>query len=375
MSDTAAENTAGIQPPTVADVDDWVLSSSSANQPDKQQLIDRANGAPNPPEEEIAPTSEVPAEPVVSTEAKTEEVALEAKDGKKKPTGSERVAEIQARIAAETRALHDARRAREAEQGELDRVKKEREAIAKPAEGEAKAKPTTDDEIPVWSKWEEEEKGTFDEFMAARDAAVLKKTTKDIETRRAADEHARQGREHADAHARRIQKASEAHPDFIEKVRENLKDVPSSPFVDLVVQHHEQGPDLLYYFANNTEAARVASTLVPSRPIADAIMQSDTPVELFAYFAENPGELQRLSGLRPASALVALGEVSAQLKSAKNGSLATVPSVSNAKPPIRPVGGAQKATAKSSADLDFGPEYVAAMNKEDREREKRRYAF
>lgn len=373
MSDTAAENTTGLKPPTVADVEDWVMTSSSADQPDKQQLIERATGAP-PTEEKPAATSDLPAEPVVSTEAKEEEVAPAGDKEKKKQTASERVAEIQSRIAAETKALHDTRREREAEQAELDRVKKERETIAKPAEGEAKAKPTTDDEIPVWSKWEEEEKGSFDEFLAVRDTALLKKAKGELEQAQAIEQHDRQEREFAAAHAKRIEKIQGEHPDFLEKVRTNLADVPSSPFIDLVVQHHEAGPELLYHFANNPDDARIAATLIPSRPIADAIMRSDAPVELLAYFTQHQGEFERLSKLHPASALVALGELKAQLKSANTGSLATVPTVSNAKAPIRPVGGSQKPTSKAPDDLDFGPEYVAAMNKADRDREKRRYS-
>lgn len=370
MSDTAAENTTGIQPPTVAEVDDWTLTSSSVNQPDKQQLIERASGAPTPED-----TKSEASEPVVSTEAKAEEPAGEEPAGaKKKQTASERVAEIQARIAAETKALHDARRAREAEQAALDALKREKETIAKPAEGEAKPKPTTDDEIPVWSKWEEDDKGTFDEFLAARDAALLKKAKQELEQAQESERRVAATRQFAEAHAKRIDKIQTEHPDFLEKVKTNLADVPSSPLVDLVVQHHENGPELLYHFANNPDEARVAATLRPSRPIADAIMHSDAPVELFSYFAQNPAECERLSKLHPASALVALGELKVQLKGAKNGSPSTVPTVSNAKPPIRPVASAHKPTSKAPDDLDFGPEYIAAMNKAEREREKRRYS-
>lgn len=361
----ADEPTSQIVAPVVVETDDWVHSSASTPRLTAEQLTAAVAETPTPEVPETAVSAETPAPK-----------EGEAKEDKPKQSSTDRIAEIKAKIAAETRAVHQARRERESEEAALVKLREERATLSKPKEGEAKAKPTKDDdEVPVWSKWEEEdtEDGAFDRFLVARDAAVQKKFQKDTDARQAQHEQQRVEQQYAKAHTARIDKAKVAHPDFLELISTNLKDVDSSPFVDLLVQHHEQGAELLYHFASNPDEARAASLLTPSRPVADAIMFSETPIELMSYFAQHPAECDRLSGLHPATALVALGELIAQLKSANTGSLATVPSVSTAKPPIRPVGGARTAPVKSALDAEFGPEYIRAANQAEADARKQRY--
>jgi hypothetical protein len=77
----------------------------------------------------------------------------------------------------------------------------------------------------------------------------------------------------------------------------------------------------------------------------------------------------------PASALVALvRSVYSQASGVSAGSPAPAPPVSKAAPPIRPVGGGRAAApAANPEDMEFGPDYVAAMNTRDAQQRAARY--
>src|SRR4030095_7558139 len=128
---------------------------------------------------------------------------------------------------------------------------------------------------------------------------------------------------HAAAHDKRINEAAHKHEDLHELVQKNLSDIPDNPFLVDVIEHHEQGAEILYHLAQNPDEARVLSTLELSRPVADAIRMSDVPAELLSHFAQHPQELDRLNRMHPATSLVALGELKARLGAAKDGSAPT----------------------------------------------------
>lgn len=365
-----AQESAGIQLPTVVEVDGWELTSSSLKQPSAEEATARLTDAPaDEPDPAATAASEKSSEQIEAQDPGDEDAAATAAVEKPKKSASQRQAELQARINAETRAYHETRRQREAEAAELTRIRQEREALA------AAPKPTA--EKPVWSKMEEQGK-TYDEFVDARDEWVRAQVRADFEKgqaeqrqrahqERSAGEQARA----AAAHEKRINDAVLKHADFLEVIDKNLKDIPDSPFLVEVVQGHEQGAELLYHLAQNPDEARVLTTLQPSKPMRDALRYSDMPVEVLSYFAQHPQEFDRLNRLHPAPALVALGEIHAQLKGAKNGS--PVAAVSNAKPPTRPVvGGRTNTSTKHASDMEFSPEWIRAENA--REAEKRKVA-
>jgi hypothetical protein len=125
---------------------------------------------------------------------------------------------------------------------------------------------------------------------------------------------------------------------------------------------------VLYHLAQNPDEARVLSTLSMSQAVGDAIRLSDVPVQLLSHFAQYPQELDRLNRLHPATALVALGELKAQLGAAKDGSATT--EISNAKPPIRPVGGGRTSAPKDPDELPFSAEWIRRENQREREKKK-----
>jgi hypothetical protein len=381
--DSGVPANTGVQPPTVAEHDGWEVHSASAvDQPKPEEIIERLTDVPG--DEQIEQKAKQAADADKAQDATAEDAATEEREAKtdkpatdeqkKGKSASERNAELRARIAAETRAYHDARRAREFEQQEILRLRQEKEQLqrqSKPAEKPPAAKPT-------WAKYEEAGK-SYEEFLDDRAEydrqQTIALTRQEIEQReRTSYERARAAEQqsaidqHAQAHDKRINDAAQKHEDFFEVVQKNLSDIPDNPFLVDVIQHHEQGAEILYHLAHNPDEARVLSTLKMSQPVGDAICLSDTPVELLSHFAQYPQELDRLNHMHPATALVALGELKARIVTAKDGSVTT--EISNAKPPIKPVGGGRSSTQKNPDDLPFGPEWIRRENQREREKKK-----
>lgn len=357
------------QLPTVAEADGWQVTSSSADQPTEAQVIERISDEPAAEPAEETKTIEAPAE-----ERETPAPEPEEKEAvKPRQTAAERKAELQAKINAETRAYHDAKREREAEQAALQQLRQEREALAK-------APPPTAVDKPVWSKFEEDGK-SYDEFLDARDAFnaahVISAAKAELQQVRDAErqqfEERQQATRHFEqkaAHEKRIAAAVEKYPDFYDVVEKNLADIPDSPFLTDMVQLREGGEEVLYHMATHPDEARVLVTLEPTKPMRDALMRMPgDPTAVLSYFAQHPQEFDRINREHPAIALVALGEISGRLRGAKNGSPQSE-SVSHAKPPTRPVAGARTAPVKSPDDMEFSAEWVRAENARDRDRKK-----
>jgi hypothetical protein len=362
-----------IQPPSVGEHDGWEVHSASAvDQPKPEEIVERLTDVPGDEQVEQQ-AKQAQKEDRAEDEAETQ-AEKPATEEQKKKSSTDRNAELRARIAAETKAYHDARRAREFEQQEVIRLRQEREQLQQ----SKTERPEPAANKPVWAKYEEEGK-SYEEFLDDRAEydrrQTIQLTRSEIEAReKAAYERARSQHQqslidaHAEAHDKRIEAAAQKHEDFHEVVQKNLSDIPDNPFLVDVIQHHEQGAEVLYHLAHHPDEARVLSTLKMSQPVGDAICLSDTPVELLSHFAQHPQELDRLNHLHPANALVALGELKARIVAAKDGSATS--EISNAKPPIRPVGGGRSSTQKNPDDLPFGPEWIRRENQRDREKKK-----
>ena len=362
-----------VQPPTVGEHDGWEVHSASAvDQPKADEIVERLTDVPGDEQIEqqakrAAQEDKADEKPEPQDERQDERPATE----ERRKSATERNAEIRARIAAETKAYHDARRAREFEQAEIIRLRQERETLQRqPAEPKA--------DKPIWAKYEEAGK-SYEDFLDDRAEfdrqQTIQLTRSELEQReKTAYERARAAQaqvtveRHAQAHDQRINQAAEKHEDFHDVVQKNLSDIPDNPFLVDVIQHHEQGAEILYHLAKNPDEARVLSSLPMTQAIGEGIAFSDTPVELLSHFAQHPQELDRLTRMKPATALVALGELKAQILAAKDGSARS--EISNAKPPIKPVGGGRSSTPKNPDDLPFGPEWIRRENQRDREKKK-----
>jgi hypothetical protein len=305
---------------------------------------------------------------------------------RRKLTAKERKGLLQAQFHALTRENYEIERsiaARKAELAALESGETER-ATARAAKTETKPlepEPVSADDEPDWDTYEAEGK-SFTEFQKAH-SRWLRETVSAEATARAnktADERVAQERARAEEVAirarfdARLEQMIEAHPDF-EELAKSLDDVDGetvreTPFIKAVVFNHPKGAEFLYHLASYPNEALILSSLPMTRPIMDAVKASSDPTALLSFFAQNQEEHARIAGLPPASALLALGRLTAELSvsGAKNGSPAQTPPITTAKPPIRPIGTTRSAGASRGDDLEsvpFGPEYVRRVWERD----------
>lgn len=224
-------------------------------------------------------------------------------EGKKKPQG------VQKRLDELTKRAGDAERARNATQQQLERTLKllEQAMSGKPAQAEAKGE--TDDpepQEPDVAKYNDQEAYNRDYRQYLRDVAKR-------EGRIAARETQRQEREASQKRTQEeaARKAHESYQARVVKAREKYQDYDE----------------------------RVYSESVPfTRPMADAIAESEYGPDVAYHLATNPEEFSRISALSPRGQFMELGYLTAQFRQQAKTETAK-PQVSQAPRPIRPLGG------------------------------------
>ena len=147
-------------------------------------------------------------------------------------------------------------------------------------------------------------------------------------------------------------------------------------------QHHRQQwhdhresthTDRLESFRNSNPGFDVAvnrEDINLSTPMVDVIKASDLGPAMMLHMAHNPDDAQRMAALHPVLAYGEMKALEARL-SVAHGSTGPASYVSKARPPIRPVGSTPSGSGDDPSDLSFGAEYVARMNKLDRDRRRR----
>jgi hypothetical protein len=80
--------------------------------------------------------------------------------------------------------------------------------------------------------------------------------------------------------------------------------------------------------------------LTPMNAVADALVDSEIPAALMRYWTDHFDDFRRLLTLHPIQVIREVGKLEARLEPAPSGSGSTVPVLSSAKPPIKPVGSA-----------------------------------
>lgn len=397
--------------PIVATVDGWTAESSSTVTPDatpdsvaKDLVLDEpeAKESPETPEEA----------PVAADATETPEEAPEAEGEEKKLSRAERrkpgnrIAALQREIGALHKTRGDLSGDVEAKKAELEALEtKLSSARADHAGGVDTADPkqaataTTESikaevdkvlgEKPTWKAMEADGK-EWDEYDAARQAYDDKRfelIAKQTEARAEAiaTERVNQERQRADAAVKRsryelqLEQIREAEPEFDTLVAENLEGIDRSPFMDAVITNHPQGAHVFRHVVHNPDEARVLSALTPPMEVFDAVQQSSDPAGVLSYIATHQAEYQEIVQLRPDQQLLALGRLVGQVEiqsaggAKSSGSPPAPKPISEAKPPIQPVGGASSTESK---DLDALPfhEYVDQANDADRSRGRRRRA-
>ena len=128
----------------------------------------------------------------------------------------------------------------------------------------------------------------------------------------------------------------------------------------------------------------VNSVQVPNTaPAHDALFAhlqfSEMGPQLAYYLAQHPDDLSRIYSLAPGFAVAALGKLEGKLEAQSTSAppalkTAQAPTlvVSNAKPPIKPLGASPVTPDDSPDDMPFSAEYVRQMNARDRQARKSR---
>ena len=104
-----------------------------------------------------------------------------------------------------------------------------------------------------------------------------------------------------------------------------------------------------------------------SLPMQHLAMESPQGIEILQWLSDNPQESQRISTLHPAETYREMGKIEARLEAAPPRASARV--VSNAKPPVRPLGTSPHVADEFAItdDLSFD-EHFRRANAEDRAR-------
>lgn len=103
------------------------------------------------------------------------------------------------------------------------------------------------------------------------------------------------------------------------------------------------------------------------------VLGSPSPEDLAYALAKDPETARRVAALAdPVLVGVEMGTFIARVTAASTTGPANPPPVTQAKPPIKPVGSSVTAAEQSPDDLDFGPEYVRRQNEADRKRARQR---
>lgn len=104
-------------------------------------------------------------------------------------------------------------------------------------------------------------------------------------------------------------------------------------------------PTFIQALSPEVQNLRPAMSLAPNEQptgataMADALLESEQPARLARYLSEHPDDFRRLAALHPMLAMREIGRIEARLDAAPaSGSASAAPSVSQAKPPIQPVG-------------------------------------
>ena len=119
---------------------------------------------------------------------------------------------------------------------------------------------------------------------------------------------------------------------------------PERAAVMVMLLEDEQAARLLAQLDPDVLNARPSMSLAPGEAptgetaFADLVLHHEQPGRLLTYFSDHKDDYRRLTALHPMLAMRELGRLEARLDAASSGSVSTPSTLSQAKPPIQPVG-------------------------------------
>jgi hypothetical protein len=262
---------------------------------------------------------------------------------------------LQARIDKAVAQQREAERRAEAAERALQQYAQPRPAAPRQAEEPSytRPKPTEDEIGSRYENYPQFIEDLADWKLEQRDAAQAERHYQ----QQLAERH----EAHAITFAERIAQAEETNPKWWSQISPTIAGLlPSSAFT---VREAKA------IAAAAREGHPEARSIIAQARMADQIFTSEAATELMAYFSTHESEFQRLSTLPPDRLNREMGKLEVQLSRPAAASSGPAPrrSISQAPPPIKPVGTSASASGVDplSDDLDVD-EHIRVMNARDK---------
>lgn len=321
---------------TVTDLDGFSVTSNHA---DEAEI--RAAFAQEEPPAEPTPTEPPPPEPEEGIAATPPKIDRRTKEG--------RALSIQQRIDADVARGHEAKRAADAEEARLATLRAELARASSPAKGAAVPEPSpvaaasavpdiNDADVERFLKMpgapDIEKYQSIPQYNFAVAMFVANKVAEErFEQLTQRNEHAKMARERGAVFQARVAEETAKDATFAEKLKSTPVDTRVIPFL----HQHPQGQDIMVYLVQNPDVAQAITSLHPIDQIG------------------RMGEIA--------------GTIKARAEAAASGPARTPP-ISNAKPPIKPLG----SSPTVSDDVDTESESFEAHFKRENARDAKKRA-
>lgn len=309
----------------MVEVDDFVVTSTSDT---GVQTI-----------EADLPFSELDATPA-SEPVVAEDVQPEQKIDKRTLAGKKQ--SIQAEIDALTAAKYQTKREAEAAKAELDALKSERAQISQVQPSQSVPTPNGADPEPQESQFDDY--GKFVKAQARWEARQEFREQQQAAQRvRQEAEVTRSQRERIESFSKRIEASKGGDPAFLDKISPDV--LALKPFHALLPG--EQGG--------------------PLNAMAEEILNSPVAPQVMLHLTQHPEDFQRIATLPPRELVREMAKIEARFEVASPSAQPKAPVISQAKPPIKPMGSAPSAVddGEISDDLPV-EEHIRRMNARDR---------
>lgn len=316
----------------------FTLESNSRSVEQMSEALKPVEKAPETPEKAAS-------EPEKDSEAPEpqESAPVEGKQPKRpRDDPKARVAEATRNAAEAKKRIDEVQRRAEAAEAELQRIRASQMARQEPEQPKQSSKPQPDG------------RPKLDDFDSIED--------------------------HAEAMAKWVRKVEREAEESAAKARayEQFRQKRVTTFADKMSKHLEADPQFWERVSPDVVNLRPLSVMDENEPkgplnlLAEHFLTSDDPAALIQYFSDSPEEVKRFSQFQTeAQFWREVGKVETRIGSAATTASATVPEISKAAPPARPVTGGPPTGSPDPNKMTF-EEYAKWQSLEDAKERKRR---